>query len=88
MKKIIRLHRNNSGWLATFKDDPETVELFGTDTIPTSFTKEARKSDVVREIQKLNPDCIIEAWGNEQLGGHSEGYTREQVRRNWGALGV
>jgi hypothetical protein len=67
----ILLYRNNAGWMARFVDDPETIRLFGTDTIPTAFTKQAKKSEVVKAIQDLNPGCIIEAYGNEKLGDHN-----------------
>jgi hypothetical protein len=56
----IQLFRTNSGWHARFLNDPDMPRLFGTNTIPTAFTKYADESDVVRAIQSLNPGAVIE----------------------------
>ena len=65
--KRIHLYRNNAGWQARFIDDTEIIALFGTDIVPTAFTKLAAKSTVVREITRLNPGYQVEAWGNETI---------------------
>ena len=65
MEKIT-LYRNNDGWMA-IHSDPEVKQLFGTDTIPTAYTKKATKSMVLKKIQELNPGHIVTAWGNENI---------------------
>ena len=41
-------------WLA--KDsDPQVVELFGTDTLPTAYTLSATAEQVIAGLQKRNP---------------------------------
>lgn len=51
----IILRRTSEAWLATFTNDPDVLEAFGTDTIPTAFTGKAPE-DMVREaIQARNP---------------------------------
>lgn len=40
-------------------NDAETMELFGTDTLPTPFTLNARIEMVLAEIVRLNPDCDV-----------------------------
>jgi len=57
--KTITLSRRAQGWMATFKNDAEVLALFGTDTLPTSYTTEAETNEVVSAIQRLNPDAII-----------------------------
>ena len=67
MTKSIKLYRGNAGWQAVWSD-PQVKELFGTDTIPTAYTKTMPKSEVLRRVRALNPGCIVEAWGQEYLG--------------------
>ena len=54
----IELYVTAQGWMAR-SNDPQTRELFGTDTIPTAFTCNAHGSKVLAEIQKLNPEAIV-----------------------------
>ena len=35
------------------------VSLFGTDTLPTSFTVAASAANVLAEISRLNPGCRV-----------------------------
>ena len=70
-RERIVLYRDCQGWKAIFSD-PTIKELFGTDTIPTAFTKNTSKSKVLAEIQKMNPNDVVEAWGQENLGDYSE----------------
>ena len=53
--KIIKLINSQTGWLARFENDQEIIGLFGTDTIPTSFTEQASPMMVKREIEVRNP---------------------------------
>lgn len=66
----VKIDYANRCWVATsfvrdsdgeWVEDPETVTLFGTATLPTPFTLQAGRDEVVRVISKLNPDTIIEA---------------------------
>jgi hypothetical protein len=53
--KTIKLINSKQGWLARFENDTEIMALFGTDTIPTSFTEQASPMMVKREIEVRNP---------------------------------
>lgn len=57
MRPKITIHADISRntWLATFHDDQEVQELFGTDTLPTSFTLLEEGEVVRREIERKNP---------------------------------
>lgn len=61
MKKII-LHNatEKDCWEATFVGDEEIAALFGTTTIPSSFTSSAPEEMVVAELVKRNPGYDIE----------------------------
>lgn len=59
MKKKIKLTKSPTGWVAQFVGDKKTIDLFGTDTIPTCFTKLASAAEVLTAIKKLNPECNI-----------------------------
>lgn len=37
----------------------ETVRLFGTDTVPCPWDSRQPRADILREIKKLNPGCIV-----------------------------
>ena len=52
--KVIKLIRSKQGWLARF-DDKEVLEAFGTDTLPTPFTRSAYPLEVLKTIERLNP---------------------------------
>lgn len=56
----IKLIYNKNGWLAKFENDERVKELFGTDTIPTAFTKNASPAMVLQAIKKLNPGFTVE----------------------------
>ena len=57
--KTIKLINSRNGWLARFENDPKTIDLFGTDTLPTPFTENASPMDVLKAIKKLNPDYQV-----------------------------
>jgi hypothetical protein len=58
----ITLIKTPTGWCAKF--DGEAAEYvraaFGTDTIPTSYTSDARAKEVREAIHYLWPKCIVE----------------------------
>ena len=54
----ITLFKTIEGWMAR-DDDPRTVALFGTDTLPTAFTAEARPETVRAAIARRNPDATV-----------------------------
>ena len=58
--ETIELYRKDGAWVAKHSN-PQIPELFGTDTIPTSFTAQASYRTVVDTIQRLNPDCEVSA---------------------------
>lgn len=52
----IELYLNDKGnWIANHVGDAEIMELFGTTLIPTAFTKQTTREEVVRLISHLNP---------------------------------
>jgi len=57
--KTIKLINSKNGWFARF-DDEDVINAFGTDTIPTAFTEEASPMEVLKDIQKRNPDYKVE----------------------------
>ncbi len=57
--KVIKLINSKQGWLARFINDEEVLKAFGTDTIPTAFTKTAYPMEVLRTIERLNPECRV-----------------------------
>jgi len=59
MKKSIEVYKNGGQWVAKFNNDPQIVDLFGTDTIPTAFTDKASADLVWQEIQAKNPECNV-----------------------------
>lgn len=54
----IELYRGKFSWLAR-SNDPQVLELFGTDTLPTAFTPEASATMVQRAIARLNPEAEV-----------------------------
>lgn len=58
MQGHIKLRLTAAGWVAEV-DDPATIELFGTDTLPTGFTEHAKPELVRSEIQRLNPLATV-----------------------------
>jgi hypothetical protein len=56
----IQVFKANEGWMATFVDDDVMMSAFGTDTIPTAFTSQAKAYDVIKCLQERNPDHIVE----------------------------
>lgn len=58
MKHTITLSPVSGNWFATFSN-PQIAEVMGTDTIPTSYTTKTCAEVVQKEIQKLNPDCLV-----------------------------
>ena len=58
MKHTITLSQVSGAWMATFSN-PQIAEVMGTDTIPTAYTTKTCAEAVQKEIQKLNPDCLV-----------------------------
>ena len=61
MKEIetIWLFKDADSWCIQ-TDKQATIDLFGTDILPTAFTTQAPTEMVLARIQELNPDAIIE----------------------------
>jgi len=59
MKKSIEVYKNGGSWVAKFNNDPEIMDLFGTDTVPTAFTDKASADLVFTELQAANPRCNV-----------------------------
>lgn len=51
----MKLYVSAAGWMIVCSD-PEVLKLFGTDTLPTAFTCNAKAGDVLAKITALNPD--------------------------------
>ena len=64
MEKRITLHRGLQFWMVTFHADAEVMELFGTDTLPTSYTAETPALTVLNAIRALNPGYSIHFGNN------------------------
>ena len=58
MENRITLAVRDGTWHATFTD-PEIVQRFGTDTLPTPFTSRAPAETVLAEISRRNPNCVV-----------------------------
>jgi len=56
----IRQDLPNDQWTATFVDDQEVYDLFGTYTLPTPFRACAAAEKVHAEVSSRNPDCQVE----------------------------
>jgi hypothetical protein len=56
--ELIEVYKNGGHWVAKY-NNPEIVELFGTDVLPTAFTESASADLVYSELQARNPDCNI-----------------------------
>lgn len=54
----ITLSREGGYWVARHTD-PRVMQLFGTDALPTPWPATAPAAAVLREIQRLNPDCMV-----------------------------
>jgi hypothetical protein len=61
MENTITLKRTEQGWVAEYSGPIRThiYNLFRSAEIPTGFTARATHEVVRREIQRLNPDCIV-----------------------------
>ncbi len=60
---VITLVNTPTGWVAQHcggELTQEVVRLFGTDTLPTPFTALASYARVKAELQRLNPDCVVQ----------------------------
>lgn len=53
--------RSDSGWAVRHEGEgaSEIIDLFGTDTLPTPFTPNARADDVLAEVARLNPGAAV-----------------------------
>ena len=58
MKHTIELFIQGNSWVSKHSD-PQVQELFGTDTIPTSFTSKALPETVLNGVKSLNPDRVV-----------------------------
>ena len=58
--KRITITKGDRSYLATFHGDPEVLELFGTDAVPTPHTLLACGYDVAQEVANRNPS--FEVW--------------------------
>jgi hypothetical protein len=58
----IRLYCTETGWMARYRGAGASLirELFGTDTLPTAFTRQASWQEVKATIEHLNPGCRVE----------------------------
>lgn len=54
----ITLFRQAGSWVARHSD-PRVIELFGTDTLPTTWTDTANPENVYRNIRDLNPGALV-----------------------------
>ena len=59
MAERIAISRGVDCYLARFVDDPEVIDLFGTDTLPTPFTLVADPADVVAVVAEKNPGASV-----------------------------
>lgn len=57
-KMKMELFKTETGWNVT-TDNPEVMELFGTDTLPTGYTARADAGRVVDAIRALNPGADV-----------------------------
>lgn len=57
MTKLM-IYRQDDCWMVR-SNDPQVLELFGTDELPTAFTARASADVVLREIRRLNPDATV-----------------------------
>lgn len=65
---LILLERTSAGWMAEILGPQarQTIQLFGTNILPTAFTSAAPKDRVLAEIRRLNPGCTVEIKPKEQ----------------------
>jgi hypothetical protein len=54
----IELYKARGSWVAVFSD-PAVAEVMGTPAVVTPYLDTAHADDVLRAIQRLNPDCIV-----------------------------
>jgi hypothetical protein len=57
-RETIFIYKTVKGWIARFEDQ-KVLELFGTIDIPTAFSETADPKWVIRELENLNPGCIV-----------------------------
>lgn len=58
MQIEMRIYKTPGGYVVR-SNDPEVLELFGTDTLPTAYTPEADQSEVLSAIRNLNRECRV-----------------------------
>ena len=58
MIETIELSRAGFYWMSR-SNDPKVRELFGTDTLPTAFMADMPASEVLAQIQQLNPGAVV-----------------------------
>ncbi len=54
----IRLFIDGNGWMMQ-TDSQETIDLFGTNTLPLPFLRATRAHVVLRTIMTLNPNATV-----------------------------
>ncbi len=60
----MELFIDGDGWMCR-DDDPATLDLFGTDTLPLPFLANASPESVSNVIKELNPDKKVVILWNE-----------------------
>ena len=55
---ILTIYLDGDGWMVK-DNDPETLRLFGTDTLPTPFLRETPRHQVIEGRRHLNPDAFV-----------------------------
>ena len=58
MKPTIDLLLIDGCWMAKCSE-PQILDIFGTDTIPTPYTYQTPMSFVLAQIQALNPHAVV-----------------------------
>lgn len=57
--KHIQLSVVNGQYVAKYVNDPETVRLFETDTLPTPYSASVPACEVVDAIGRMNPKHVV-----------------------------
>ena len=59
MRQTITLYRGRDAWMARHTN-PEVVRWFGTDTLPTAFTKQTDAGEVLALIRDMDTNCSVQ----------------------------
>lgn len=49
---------SDNAWFSLW-DDPQVMQAFGTDVLPTPYNCDVNADIVLNKIQELNPDCSV-----------------------------